>query len=102
MSLCVLEWGHRGWREYRDATWIRMDIVPSGTRFPGNDPSLGGSSGERRRLRARPPAPVSPSATGRQGRPVQGAKTGRGRHCRPAPTGTGGAVSICQWWYGSE
>jgi len=28
MSLIVLEWDHRAWRESRDATWIRMDQVP--------------------------------------------------------------------------
>ena len=60
------------------------------------DQSLGGSSGKRRRLRVRPPAPVGPAPTGRQGRPVQVIKTGRGRHCRPEPAGTGGAVPICQ------
>jgi len=29
MATRMLEWGRRGWREARDATWIHMDVIPS-------------------------------------------------------------------------
>jgi len=29
MSIRVLEWGHTAWRESRDATWLRIDSLPS-------------------------------------------------------------------------
>ena len=93
MSLIVLEWGHRAWRESRDATWIRMDQVPY---CPGSSRSrdetgphhhTGGSG--RRHLAARPPQPVCSRGTGRPGRPVQAKTPGRARH---QPT-----VTPCGW-----
>ena len=96
MATRVLEWGHRAWREYRDSTWIRMDLVPSGTGRSRDSGVPGRTGGRRRVLAERPPRPVGLLATGRHGRPVHTAMTGRGQHCRPGPAGTGGAVPRCQ------
>jgi len=82
MSTRVLEWGHRAWRESRDATWIRMDLVPSarGRTQTVNEHTGTRDKGRRRRLAARPPRrPSGPALGSRSGRPVQVA-----RHQSPA------------------
>ena len=82
MSIRVLEGGRRAWKEARDATWIRLDVLPSN---PGNARAgrQAGHTGNKRRIcTARPPCPVGPLATGRHGRPLHGFRKGRGRHSR--------------------
>jgi len=104
MSLIVLRWGHRAWKESRDATWVRMDAMPScpgSMRRTGGDTDASTRTGgsKRRYLAARPPQPVGSGwATGRQGRPVRASGiSGRGRH-RPEPAGVNGVVPRIQWW----
>ena len=50
MATRVLEWGHRAWRDYRDSTWIRMDLVPSDTGSSRNSGVPGHTGGRRRVL----------------------------------------------------
>jgi len=88
MSTRVLEGGRRAWKEARDATWIRINVLPSN---PGSARD-GHTRGGRRVCTSRPPFPVGPLATGTIGRPLQRAKKGRERHRGPGPAGRGGVA----------
>ena len=85
MATRVLEWGHRAWREARDATWIRMDVIPYGTGTDRVDHGHGHSAA-RRRLAARPQQrPVGPLATGRRGPPDRNSAGGGRPRTRALP-----------------
>jgi len=78
MSQRVLEWGYTAWQQSRDATWVRMDTLPSCPGYLRREGASGHTGGTtRRHFLGRRPAPSG------EGPPAS--RRGGWQSRRPAP-----------------